>query len=247
MSGRADQSRNHRGRSGPGKATATTDSAGVPVNREAARVEIGSGEAEALVEAELKAFGLSGSPSVRDGLLGYCRLLLRWNERINLTAARTVTALVQDHLGDSLAIAVRLAARTDVGRIIDVGSGGGFPAIPLALLRPASRYTLVEATGKKVAFLRAAARELGIDARVEVQHRRVAGTEHPAEFDAATSRAMAAPPVWLALGQRLVRRGGTVFCLSSERLVHGVPAGLVLVDQAAYREHRWVAELERST
>jgi 16S rRNA (guanine527-N7)-methyltransferase len=241
MSRNPSQGRNHRGRTGAGKATEPTDRV------ERARVEAETVPAGVLVERELAAFGLDGSAALRDGLVAYCRLLLLWNERINLTAARSVAALVADHLPDSLAIAVRLSNRTDVDQIVDVGSGGGFPAIPLALVRPSGHYTLVEATGKKVAFLRAAARELGIDGRVEVQHRRVEPGERPGRFDAATSRALAAPPVWLAMGQGLVRRGGSVFCLSSHRVDAGIPAGLELVQQAAYRAHRWVVELKRST
>jgi len=136
-----------------------------------------------------------------------------------------------------------------MGRLADVGSGGGLPAIPLALLRgrEADRFTLVEATGKKVAFLRTAIREAGLLDRMRVDHRRMGEPrDEAATFDVATSRAMLAPAEWLALGRRLVRVGGSIFCLGTVGL-DVPPAGLTLIGQASYRSDRWVAELERST
>jgi len=217
--------------------------------------QMSSIDGERRVAEELSGFGLDVAGGVCERLVVYCQLLLRWSERINLTAARTMEGLISDHLPDSIAIARRLQDRAGdrVGNraggtsVVDVGSGGGLPAIPLALLRQESRYTLIEATAKKAAFLRTAARELGIDGRVEVQHRRLGPGELAGAFDVATSRAMVAPSAWLGLGLGLVRKGGAVFCLASEALEHELPAGLELVHQASYRSHRWVAELKRST
>jgi 16S rRNA (guanine527-N7)-methyltransferase len=193
-------------------------------------------------------FDISLSADVRERLLEFAQLLLSWGERINLTAAKSVGEVLADHLPDSFAIAGRLAVRVGTqNRIIDVGSGGGLPAIPLALLRPADRFTLVEATGKKVAFLRTAVRELALGERVRVEHRRLkhAG-EGVGEFDVATSRAMLAPAEWMALGRQLVRIGGSVYCLGT-RALDEVGPGLRLVLEQSYRSDRWVAELERST
>jgi 16S rRNA (guanine527-N7)-methyltransferase len=202
------------------------------------------------VAAEL---GTALSPAVRDGLLVYCRLLLTWGERINLTAAKSVTAVVSEHLPDAFAIA-RLLARGDeagqgaTSRVVDVGAGGGLPALPLALLRPASSFVMFEATGKKVAFLRTAVRALSLGGRVEAQHARMDHPGPPFEghFDVALSRATLPPPEWLDLGWRLVRPGGKVFCLSS-RAIDEWPTQLDLVDQESYRPQRWIAELRRST
>ena len=193
-------------------------------------------------------FGVSLSSDAGDRLHGFAELLLSWGGRINLTGARSVGEVIADQLPDSFAIAARLAARAGAGNsIIDVGSGGGLPAIPLALLRPDDRFTLVEATAKKVAFLRTAIRELALGDRVRVEHRRVedAGTE-VGGFDVATSRAMLAPAEWMALARHLVRIGGSVFCLGTGGLDRP-GEGLRLVGEEAYRRDRWVAELERST
>jgi 16S rRNA (guanine527-N7)-methyltransferase len=150
-------------------------------------------------------------------LSSYVDLLLRWNARINLTAARSVAVVVAEHLPDAFA----LARRIDGGRVVDVGSGGGLPAIPLALLRPALAVELVEPIAKKAAFLRTAVRELALGERVSIRVARgealaqTLAADRLAAFDVAISRATLPPPKWLALGARLVRPGGRVFALAT--------------------------------
>ena len=99
-----------------------------------------------------------------------------------------------------------------------MGSGGGLPALPLALLRPALDVELSEPVAKKGAFLRTAIRELGLAGRVRLDPRRgeVLAAEG-APFDVAVSRATFAPVAWLALGRRLVRPGGRIFALTTPR------------------------------
>src|SRR4051794_23516644 len=103
------------------------------------------------------AFGQPLTAPERTRLLGFFQLLLTWNARINLTGARTLPELIDVHLPDTLALARLVAAGA---ALIDVGSGGGLPALPLALMRSGVRVTLVEPRAKRVAFLRTAAREL---------------------------------------------------------------------------------------
>ncbi len=203
---------------------------------------------ERTLEGWAERFGVAVSENARERLVAYVALLLSWGDRINLTAAKSPEALIADHLPDSFAIAARLNRRGGAaGEIVDVGSGGGLPAIPLALLRPNDRFTLIEATGKKVAFLGTAVREMGLGDRVRVEHRRMGSAgEETGTFDVATSRAMLGPREWMGLARHLVRAGGTVFCLGSAELA-APGEGLALVDQAAYRTDRWVTELERST
>ena len=144
----------------------------------------------------------------------YATLLLTWNEHINLTGARSSADLITDHFPDSFALAASLAGPE---QIIDVGTGGGLPAVPLAILRPALALVLCEPLKKKGAFLRTGIRELGLATRVrlEVRHGEDLAAEAPRSFDAAFSRATLAPPDWLALGRRLVRPGGRVFVLTT--------------------------------
>jgi 16S rRNA (guanine527-N7)-methyltransferase len=147
-------------------------------------------------------------------LSGYAESLLRWNARINLTAARSIDVLIGEHFPDAFALARKLE---QPARVVDVGSGGGLPAIPLAVLRPRLALMLVEPIAKKAAFLRTAIRELGLGDRVSVRVGRgeaVAG-ETPRAFDVAISRATLAPARWLVLAGKLVRPGGRVFALTA--------------------------------
>jgi 16S rRNA (guanine527-N7)-methyltransferase len=162
------------------------------------------------------------SADQRDALLAYADLLMTWTARINLTGARSADQLVEEHFPDAFALASRLV---EPARVIDVGSGGGLPALPLALLRPALSIDLSEPIAKKGAFLRTAIRELGLGDRVRVDPRRgeAIADAAPPGFDAATSRATLAPKAWLALGRRLVAPGGRVFGLFA---ADAVPAGL---------------------
>src|SRR5205814_10682666 len=128
--------------------------------------------------------------------------------------ARTPEALVAEHLPDAFALA---AALPGAARVIDVGSGGGLPAIPLAVLRPPLAITLVEPIAKKAAFLRTAVRDLGLAARVTVQARRAEAIARgaPESFGVAISRATMPPQAWVELAERLVPAGGRIFVLTS--------------------------------
>lgn len=91
-------------------------------------------------------------------LLDYLDLLQKWNKAYNLTAVRERPAMLTQHLLDSLAIVPHLPP----GDLLDVGSGGGLPGIPLAILQPERSITLIDTVGKKVAFLKQAAMTLGL-------------------------------------------------------------------------------------
>ena len=172
-------------------------------------------------------WGVRSEPAQVESLIQYAELLIRWNLRINLTGARSVATVVADHYPDAYALARRL---DHPARLVDVGSGGGLPALPLALLRPGLVIRLCEPIAKKAAFLRTAIRELKLADRVSLEARRgeeladelaasaagpvAAGASALGRFDVATSRATFAPATWLALGRRLVRPGGRVFVLT---------------------------------
>lgn len=104
-------------------------------------------------------------PHVEARLVTYFDLLFRWNAKINLTALRETTdAAIERLLLEPLAAALELSPHLD---LIDLGSGGGSPAIPLALALSAPRLVMVESRARKAAFLREAVRELGMNAVVE--------------------------------------------------------------------------------
>lgn len=88
-----------------------------------------------------------------DSISKYIDLLLKWNARINLTAVRDAKQMLTRHFGESFFAAKNLVARNWAGSIIDVGSGAGFPGLPLAIWAPQAGVTLIESQGKKAAFL----------------------------------------------------------------------------------------------
>jgi 16S rRNA (guanine527-N7)-methyltransferase len=86
-------------------------------------------------------------------------LLEKWNDRMNLTSVRRFEDMVMRHFGESLAVAKILGPGD--GSVVDIGSGGGFPGLPVAVYCPDRKITLVESVGKKAVFLKEAARNLG--------------------------------------------------------------------------------------
>lgn len=118
--------------------------------------------------------------------------LERWNRTYNLTAIRNRDEMLTHHLLDSLSVHPDLAGTT----VADVGTGAGFPGLPLAVLNPQRRFTLIDSNGKKIRFVQHAARELGLT-NVEGFHGRVEGIKGRT-FDTVVARAFAALPELVA-------------------------------------------------
>jgi len=145
------------------------------------------------------------SASVRQKLRAFNVLFLKWNKSINLSAARNTTD-VDEHINDSLYLVQRL---NDVGRLLDVGSGGGLPVVVCAIARPETQFTAIEPVHKKHAFLRTAIRELELP-NLDALAVRVEG-HAIRSYDACSSRATFDLKEWLLMGLKYVRPGGTVF------------------------------------
>ncbi len=165
----------------------------------------------------------------------YLDLLLRWNERTNLTAIRNPEQIVQRHFGESLFAARVLACKLEDGAaVLDVGSGAGFPGLPIQLFLPHVAVTLAESQGKKCAFLREAARETG--ATAEIWPARAQELPASRRFHAVTMRAVDKPSQALAEGhKRLVAGGyllqfGGVDCEEGETIaVPGLDSGVIRI------------------
>jgi 16S rRNA (guanine(527)-N(7))-methyltransferase RsmG len=137
-------------------------------------------------------------------LLAHAAAVARARDRLGLVSRRDATRIERRHTADSLLFALVRTPRPGE-RWVDVGSGAGFPGVPLACCYPATRFTLVEADRRRAGFLSLQAADLGL-ANVEVVNaraERLAG-----QFDVAVSRALG-PGAW-ALLRRLVRPGGAV-------------------------------------
>ena len=135
--------------------------------------------AEELLEAGLEELGIEPAGELIDAFMIHIREIELWNGKVRLVSYPEPKTIVLRHLLDSLAaqrlvedllreIGAGAAARGEAGRIADVGSGGGFPGIPLALLYPELELLLVERKTKKAAFLRSLVGLLGLRARVDV-------------------------------------------------------------------------------
>lgn len=144
-------------------------------------------------------------------LLDYLDLLQKWNKAYNLTAVRERPAMLTQHLLDSLSIVPHLPR----GDLLDVGSGGGLPGIPLAILQPERSITLIDTVGKKVAFLKQAAMTLGlknlnaVSDRIESwQPPATPPASHAAGFALITARAYATLASLVGQTQRLLAKNG---------------------------------------
>ena len=135
----------------------------------------------------LAAMNLSLSESQQQQLLAFLALLNKWNKAYNLTAVRDERVMVSRQLLDSLSILPWVT--TD--HLLDVGAGGGLPGIPLAIVFPEKRFTLLDSNGKKTRFLNQCVLELGLG-NVEVIHGRAEDCQPDQPFTQISSRAFTA-------------------------------------------------------
>jgi 16S rRNA (guanine527-N7)-methyltransferase len=137
--------------------------------------------------------------------------LTRWNKRINLTAIREPDAMVSGHILDSLAVRSLLEGR----RVLDVGTGAGFPGLPLAIAEPQIEFELLDSNGRKISFVRHVIGELGLQNVVAKKAR--AEDYAPAErFDTVIARALASIPRLLELAGHLIREEGVLLALKGK-------------------------------
>ena len=164
----------------------------------------GTGERlnQLLVEAGMPALGTDALRQFE----AYISLFIRWNSRMNLTSLQDEDSILRRHLVESIACAHALP--TGIATLLDFGSGGGLPGIPIAICRPEISVTLAESQGKKAAFLREAVRTAGLAAQVHAGR----AEELQTVFDCVVLRAvdrmeravaaagcLVAPDGWLAL------------------------------------------------
>ena len=164
--------------------------------------------ASADVLAGATALGVELSGSQVDQLVRFAALLVRWNAVHNLTAINSPASILSHHLLDSIAIVPPLALIFGElqCRVLDVGSGGGLPGIPLAIAQPRWRVTLVDKVQKKVAFLTQAKLELNL-ANLDCLHARVEDVHTP-PFDLIVSRAFSSLVDFARVSAHLLAPGG---------------------------------------
>lgn len=165
------------------------------------------------LEEGLGLLGCALEPAGVERLWAYAQELLRWNEKVNLTAITEPLEVVDKHLLDSLAVVAEVAgART----LLDLGAGAGLPGIPLAVALPGLECTLVDAVAKKVAFIKTGAVKAGVAGRVRALHRRLAGrpeAEGLVRAEVVISRAFMDVGPFVALAEHYLAPGGRVVAM----------------------------------
>jgi 16S rRNA (guanine527-N7)-methyltransferase len=160
------------------------------------------------VARRLRAKKIAVSAAEAGKLAAFIALLLHWNRVHNLTGIRDRDELLDRHLVESLALKSLIEGETAA----DIGSGGGLPGIPLAIVLPDRRFTLIESRRKRASFLRHAAATLALD-NVEVAHSR-AEELGSRQFATVLARAVAPPPELLGIATPLVATGGRLVLLT---------------------------------
>ena len=158
--------------------------------------------------AGARALGIDLADEQAKRLTAHLDLLDEWGARMNLTAIRDRPSQISKHVLDSLSVRPFLRGE----RIADVGSGAGFPGIPLAIVEPHRHFTLVESTGKKCRFLDHVRDALGL-ANVEVVHARAEALKPAERFDTVLARAVGPLTELVKLAGPLVAGGGRLLAM----------------------------------
>jgi len=189
----------------------------------------------AALEPGLGALGLTLSTETRAAIEGHVRLLLAWNAAINLTGIRDVADVAVRHVLDSLT-ALPLLAEHGVRRLVDLGSGGGFPGLPLAAAAGLDRVRLVESIAKKARFLETVVAAVGLADRVEVLALRAEALAvdraRTARWDAVTARAVAPLAELVELAFPLLAPGGCLIAWKSASALEGRDAEVAAARRA---------------
>ena len=162
----------------------------------------------------IQQLGLEVTPAQVDLLMDYLALFIKWSKAYNLTAIRKPKEMVTLHLLDSLAVVPHFEGNN----VLDVGTGAGLPGIPLAILFPDTKFTLLDSAGKKIRFLFQVINELGIK-NVQVQNLRVEAFKPVDKFDVVISRAFASIADFVACTGHLLTENGQFWAMKGQNPV----------------------------
>lgn len=210
-----------------------------------------SAEWRTLREWTASAAGLALSDDQLEQLRVYLDTLLLWNRKLALVSQREPAQIINKHIADSLFAASRCV---DGEAVADLGSGAGFPGLPIAIARPASRVSLVESRGRKASFLdearRAAAARNAVVCHARIETLAV-DAQHRARYPVVTARALASLDEFLTLARPLLSVGGHAIAMRSVgesdpdepihmdviryQLPDGTPRRLLVVSESSLR------------
>ena len=168
--------------------------------------------------SKLKKINVNINEEIGEKFYKYTELLLEWNKKINLTAITDLDDIILKHYVDSLTINKYI---TNNNRIIDIGTGAGFPGIPLKLLNKEKEFILVDSLNKRVKFLEEVVNQLNIN-NIEVIHARVEdlakNNKYRENIDIATSRAVANLSTLLEYMLSFVKINGVCICMKGPKI-----------------------------
>jgi len=183
-----------------------------------------------------KAFGINLSERTVEAFDLYLRELLKWNTKINLTAIRSEKGIVLKHFLDSLSVFLHLP---NISSLLDIGSGAGFPGIPLKMIQPSLEVTLIDSVRKKVDFQRHIIRTLGLKG-IEAIHGRVQDKQIlqalGGRFDGTIARAFSDLDTLLLLSFPFLKKGGILLAMKGE----GGGEELKRLPLSTRNRYRWI-------
>ncbi|QAY67498.1 16S rRNA (guanine(527)-N(7))-methyltransferase RsmG [Paenibacillus protaetiae] len=202
-------------------------------------------------QQQLEQKGISLSPVQLQQFEHYYELLVEWNEKMNLTGITERNAVYEKHFYDSVSLSFFVEMQS-VNKLADIGSGAGFPSVPLKILFPHLEITIVDSLNKRIQFLRMLAEQLGLD-RVNCVHGRAEDIarlpEHRDRYDLVTARAVARLNVLNEFCLPFVKVGGTFAAMKgakSEEEVQESAASLKALRGKLLSQHEFVLPHEQS-
>jgi 16S rRNA (guanine527-N7)-methyltransferase len=166
-------------------------------------------DAASLLTSYASGYGIAVTPEQEEKFRVYARMLVEWNEKVNLTAVTDPKGIAAKHFLDSILI-LKYAEIPFGETVVDIGTGAGFPGVPLKIMRPDLKLTLLDGLNKRLVFLAELTKELGISA--EVTHARAEEAarqkQYRMKFGFATARAVAAMPVLCEYCLPFLKNGG---------------------------------------
>lgn len=159
------------------------------------------------------------TPAQREQFEHLGTLYPAWNEKVNLISRTDIGQLYERHVLHSLAIGL-VHRFPDGSRVVDMGTGGGFPGVPLSILFPACRFHLIDGVGKKISAVQGVIADLGL---TNVTAEKIRSEQHKERYDIIVSRAVAALPALIKSTRHLVPKGkGLLLCLKGGALADEV-------------------------
>lgn len=186
-----------------------------------------------LLETSVKELGLEISQKQIDMFFKYKDLLLEWNEKMNLTAITDEQEIITKHFVDSISILSELEIE-EGGSLIDVGTGAGFPGIPIKIMRPDLKVTLLDSLNKRISFLDEVCEQLELKNVDNIHSRAEDGGQNPKlreKFDVCVSRAVANLSVLSEYCLPFVAVGGQFVSLKGPKVSEELEEGEIVIEE----------------